>query len=81
MLAIVASDLISLNSCGTIAGAITKGKRPAFIVNAQQDVVVKQDGKALDIDLELFASTEGYNQSTNYYTSAVNLPYKKTLTL
>jgi hypothetical protein len=73
----------ALSSCGTIASALTKGKRPSFIVNTPKDIVVKLDGKPLDIELELFASDEyvGTGSSLNYYTSAVKLPYKKKITL
>lgn len=78
---IVASSLLVFTSCGTIAGAITKGKRPSFLVNAPQNVAVKQDGKELDVALDLFAVTEGYGQSLNFYTSAIKLPYKNATTL
>lgn len=81
MLSLAGCCLFAFCSCGSIAGALTKGKRPAFIVNAPQDVVIRQDGKELDIDLELFAVTQGYGQSLNYYTSAIKLPYKQAVTL
>lgn len=73
----------AFSSCGTIAGAITKGKRPSFILNAPADVVVKKDGQVLDLELELFTATNyvGSTASTNYYTAAVKLPYKKKVTL
>jgi hypothetical protein len=73
----------AFSSCGTIAGAISKGKRPAFILNAPSDIVIKKDGKVLDIELELFTSTEslGSTASTNYYTAAIKLPYKKSAVL
>ena len=78
----VAVLLVSgLSSCGTIADALTKGKRPSFILNAPADVVVKLDGKPLDIELELFASTNIANVSNDFSTAAVNIPYKKATTL
>ena len=85
---IIIATALSLTSCGTIAGALTKGKRPAFILNAPSDIVIKKDGEVLDISLELFASKEfigaknvGDVESINYYTAAVKLPYKKATVL
>jgi hypothetical protein len=71
------------SSCGTIAGAISKGKRPAFLLNAPSDIVIKKDGQVLDIALELFTSTEsiGSTASTNFYTAGIKLPYKKAAVL
>lgn len=81
VLSLAASGLLTMSSCGSIAGAITKGKRPSYIVNSPQDVSIKQNGEALDITSELFAST-GFNGTTiDYYTAAIKLPYKKPLTL
>lgn len=81
LLSLGASSLLALSSCGSIFGAITKGERPAYIVNSPQNVVVKQNGEALDISSELFAST-GFNGTTiDYYTAAIKLPYKKPVTL
>ena len=80
---IAAFCIAAFSSCGTIASALTKGKRPSFILNAPADVVIQQDGKVLELELELFTATEyiGTASSTNYYTAAVNLPYKKKTTL
>jgi hypothetical protein len=92
-LSIVALIAVTFSSCGTISNAVTGGKRPSFIVNAPKDVVLKLDGKELDIKSELFASTSGQISSAtssskiqtiatrNFYTSAVNIPYKKPVTL
>lgn len=83
-IAVVALALItltSLNSCGTIAGAITGGKRPCFLVNAPKDVEVKLDGETLDISSELFASTSFGNVTSDYYAAAVKMPYKKPVTI
>lgn len=93
LLGITALSAATFSSCGTISNAITGGKRPSFIVNAPKDVVLKLDGKELDIQSELFASTSGQISSStsssttqtiatrNFYTSAVNIPYKKPVTL
>ncbi len=81
VLSLGASSLLALSSCGSMFGAITHGKRPAYIVNSPQNVVVKQNGEVLDISSESFAATQGYGQSTTYYTSAIKLPYKKPVTL
>jgi len=81
VLSLAASGLLTMSSCGSIAGAITKGKRPSFIVNSPKDVTITKDGKELDVALELFAVTEGYGQSLNFYTSAIKLPYKEAATL
>lgn len=81
LLSLAASGLLVMSSCGSIAGALTKGKRPSFIVNSPKDVTITKDGKELDVALELFAVTEGYGQSLNFYTSAIKLPYKNAATL
>ncbi len=80
------SSLALLSSCGTIAGALTKGVRPVFLIDAPEDLVVSFDGKSKDITLEVFASTSNSYHSNlsntttttnvNYLTSAVKLPYK-----
>jgi hypothetical protein len=79
--ALIISSMVS--SCGTFGNMLTKGKRPSFIVNAPSDVVIKIDGKVVALESELFASTEYFNSkgSMNYYTAAVNIPYKKPVTL
>jgi len=81
VLSLAATGLLAMSSCGSITGAITKGKRPSFIVNSPKDVTITKDGKELDVALELFAVTEGYGQSLNFYTSAIKLPYKEATTL
>ncbi len=81
VLGLAVSGLFAFSSCGSIAGAFTKGKRPSYIVNSPKDVTITKDGKELDVALELFAVTEGYGQSLNFYTSAIKLPYKKATTL
>ena len=94
LLGIAAFIAATFSSCGTISNAITGGKRPSFIVNAPKDVVLKLDGKELAIKSELFASTSGVTSTTttaqstltttstrDFYTSAVNIPYKKPVTL
>lgn len=81
VISLAACGLLGLNSCGSVAGALTKGKRPSYIVNSPADVVIKQNGKELDVALELFAITEGYGQTLNFYTSAIKLPYKDAVTL
>ncbi|MDY0344490.1 MAG: hypothetical protein RBR28_13015 [Lentimicrobium sp.] len=81
LLSLAASCLLALSSCGSIAGAITQGKRPAYIVNSPQDVSITQNGEALDISSELFASTGFDGTTIDYYTAAIKLPYKKPLTL
>ncbi len=80
---IAAFILVALSSCGTISNALTGGKRPSFIVNAPQDVVLKLDGKELPIESELFTSSSniGAERTVSFYTSAVNIPYKKAVTL
>lgn len=81
LLLVAAIGLTSLNSCGTIAGAITGGKRPSFLVNAPKDVTVKLNGETLDITSELFASNVAGNATRDYYAAAVKMPYKKALTI
>lgn len=71
----------TLSSCGTIAGAITGGKRPSFLVNAPKDVQVKLNGETLDISSELFASSSFGNVTRDYYAAAVKMPYKKPVTI
>ncbi|MDQ6610518.1 MAG: hypothetical protein M3Y85_11935 [Bacteroidota bacterium] len=75
--------LFAFCSCGTLSNALSKGKRPSFIVNAPKDVVIKMNGKVLDLESELFTSTVniGATASKNYYTAAVNIPYKHPVTL
>ncbi|MDB5013275.1 MAG: hypothetical protein JWQ25_1477 [Daejeonella sp.] len=75
--------LFGLSSCGTVANLVTGGKRPSFIVNSPADVVIKLDGTPLDLSSELFTSSVniGATATTNFSTAAVNLPYKKAITL
>lgn len=81
LFSIAASGMLALSSCGTIIGAMSKGKRPAYILNSPKDVTIKQDGKQLDIGSELFAVTGTYEVQTSYYTASILLPYKETTTL
>lgn len=82
-LSITAFIAITFSSCGTVSNAITGGKRPSFIVNAPKDVVLKLNGQELPIEKELFASSSniGATATRNFYTAAVNIPYKKPITL
>lgn len=75
--------LFAFSSCGTIASSFSGGKRPSFIVNSPADVIIKLDGTPLDISRELFTSSVniGATATTNFSTAAVNLPYKKAITL
>lgn len=77
----MASSSLLMSSCGTIAGAITGGKRPSFLINAPQDVTVKLNGEALAINSELFASNNVGKVSRDYYTAAVKMPYKNPVSI
>ncbi|MDB5119602.1 MAG: hypothetical protein JWN56_820 [Sphingobacteriales bacterium] len=80
---IASLSLFTFSSCGTVASSFSGGKRPSFIVNAPQDVIVKLDGTPLDLSSELFTSSVniGAKATTDFSTAAVNLPYKKAITL
>ncbi|TKB96940.1 hypothetical protein [Pedobacter cryophilus] len=73
--------MVTFSSCGTIGAALSKGERPSFIVNAPKDVVVKLDGKEIDISSEIFAAGGVGNVTNTFYSSAVNVPFKKPITL
>ena len=81
ILTLAAISMIIFSSCGTIGAALSNGERPSFIVNAPKDVVVKLDGKEVDLSLETFA-VGGVGNVTNIYSgAAVNVPFKKPITL
>lgn len=81
MVQLAVGGMLLIQSCGTIGGAITGGKRPTFIVNAPSDVVVKLNGEVQDITSELHASNVAGSRSVDYYTSAIKIPYKHPVTL
>lgn len=80
---LILATLFSITSCGTIAGAITKGKRPVYLIDAPKDLTVKVNGQEQDISSELFASHSdiGASRTVDFYTAAVNLPYKKKMNM
>lgn len=73
--------LTTLNSCGTLGNALSGGKRPSFLVNAPKDVVIKLNGEQQDISSEIFATGGIGNVDNTYYAAAVNMPYKKPLSI
>ncbi len=73
--------VIFFASCGTIAGALSKGKRPVFLIDVPKDLVVKVNGKELDIELEAFASGGVGNVTNTYYAPAIQMPYKHPATI
>lgn len=75
------SIIIFTSGCGTIAGTITKGKRPVFLIDVPKDAVVNVDGKKLDMEMEAFASGGVGNVTNTYYAPSVKLPYKHNTTI
>jgi hypothetical protein len=73
--------LTSLNSCGTFFNALAGGKRPTMLVNGPKDFVVKLNGEEQNITSESFAGGGIGNVDVTYYGAAVNLPFKKPLTV
>jgi hypothetical protein len=69
------------SSCGSIGGALSKHKRPVFLMMAPQDLVVKVDGVQQDIESDIFATYAVGNTTIDYYTSSVRLPYKKNVSV
>lgn len=78
---IVGGLIASMTSCGSIAGLISKGKRPIHLMQAPKDLEVYVDGQKVEITSELFASTAIGNTTVDYYTAGVKLPYKKKVTV
>lgn len=68
---------MALSSCGTIAGLITKQKRPVFLMMAPSDIRVEVNGVRQDITSDAFAG----GSNVTYYVSSVRLPYKEDLTM
>ncbi len=66
----------AISSCGTIAGAVTCGKRHFYLIDAPSDLEVSFGGEDQIITSELFASTSLANVTRDYYTAAVKIPYK-----
>ncbi len=64
------------SSCGTIGSALSKHKRPVFLMMAPSDLVVKVDGVTQDIESDIFATYAVGNTTVSYYTSSVRLPFK-----
>lgn len=81
LFSLTVAGMVLVQSCGTIGGAITGGKRPSFIVNAPADAVVKLNGEVQNITSELHASNTVGRGTVDYYTSAVKIPYKRSVTL
>ncbi len=68
---------ITMSSCGTIAGLVTKKKRPLFLMMSPTDLKVEVNGERQVITSDVFAS----NSACTYYASSVRLPYKEDLTM
>lgn len=72
---------LTLISCGTIAGKMSK----VVMVDAPRNLIAKADGEKLDINYELSVSTLKVGSSgdtyTDYYSPTVKLNKSKTVTL
>lgn len=73
--------LLSLASCGTISGRLSK----VALVDCPRDLVAKADGERLDISSDLTISnlSPGMNRDTytDYYSPVVKLDKHKTVSL